>query len=290
MDHLRKALEKADSAPANNSTSTTVRDWMQPVREGNPGLSPSVKVQNNHVVQTHAQSLIDNRLIAASNQHPAVLDRYRVLRTRLQQIFRAQNWRVLGITSATPEAGKTLTTLNLGITFARTDTQRIIVVDADMRKPSTASMFGITAEKGLAEYLSGEAELSEILYQPAGFPNLSLIPGAGQRLVGVANPSELLASGQFDALMKSLRGTGAMILIDTPPLQVGDDVLSIAQRTDCFLLVIEEGKNTAADITDAARQLRDYNLIGTVLNKSSEPPKKFQSYYASEDNTETAKP
>jgi Mrp family chromosome partitioning ATPase len=148
-----------------------------------------------------------------------------------------------------------------------------------MRKPSTAAMFGIHARTGLTDYLSGKAQLSEIIYQPEGIPNLSLIPGAGEHTLGLVNPSELLASANFDSLVKSLRATGAVVLIDTPPLQVGDDVLSVAQRSDCFLLVVEEGKSTVADVEEASRLLRDHNLIGTVLNKSSEQPKRFESYY-----------
>lgn len=290
MDHLRKALEKAEVAPAAATGSATVRDWMQPVRDGNPAHGPSLKLPGDRVVKPDSQAVLDNRLIAASNQQPAVLDRYRLLRTRVQQILKAQNWRVLAITSATPEAGKTLTTLNLGITFARAETQRIVILDADMRKPSTAAMFGIDAPKGLADFLAGNAELAEIMYQPAGIANLTLIPGAGTHTLGIGNPSELLASSQFDALIKTLRGTGSMVLIDTPPLQVGDDVLSIAHRADCFLLVIEEGKSTVNDISEAARLLRDHNLIGTVLNKSSEQPKKFQNYYSSETDKEATNP
>ncbi len=274
MDHLRKALEKVES------NSTTVRDWMQPAAPN--GLSPSAhqdfKAESGRVVTTDANTLSVNRLVALSNESPAILDRYRLLRTRVQQVLKAQNWRVLGITSSAPEAGKTLTTLNLGITIALADTQRVIIVDADLRKPSVAQTMGMSAELGLADYLNGEAELVDIMYQPAICPNLTILPASG--LTPAAHPSELLASARFDNLIKTLRTTGAIILVDTPPLLVGDDVLAIAPRMDCFLLVVEEGKTTVQELKDAARLLHDHHLIGSVLNKSSQVPKRFQSYYA----------
>lgn len=277
MDHLRKALEKAESTPA------TVRDWMQPVKDqpSERAAGSTINVPDSHVVKSDRGSFSANRLIAASNENPAVLDRYRVLRTRVHQAMKAGGWQFLAITSSAPQAGKTLTTLNLGVTFARAETQRVIIIDADMRKPSIAGLFGISPRYGLVDYLRGSTDLSSIIYQPAEFDNLSVIPGVGTE--PAANPSELLASNRLDNLMKALRTTGAIVLVDTPPLQVGDDVLAIAQRVDCFLLVIEEGQTTVDEMREAARLLHDRNLIGTVLNKSSEQPKRFQSYYASKE-------
>ena len=83
------------------------------------------------------------------------------------------------------------------------------------------------------------------------------------------------------------RQAGAIVLVDTPPLLVGDDVLAIAPRLDCFLLVVEEGKTTVQELKDAARLLHDHHLIGSVLNKSSQVQKRFQSYYSTGATGET---
>ena len=275
MDHLRKALEKAESSP------NSVRDWMQPV-DGPRRSITAEDVTNGHIINPDDQTLASHRLVAALNDKPAIVDRYRLLRTRIQQVMKGQNWRALGITSSTPEAGKTLTTLNLGITFARADTQRVIILDADLRKPSVAAALDMNPEHGLVDYLLGNAELADIIYQPAGINNLSIIPGAGQ--IRAENPSELLGSARFETLIKTLRASGAIILVDTPPIQVGDDVLIIAQKLDCWLVVIEEGKTTAPELKEAARLLQDHRVIGTVMNKSSDQPKKFQTYYASAES------
>ena len=281
MDHLRRALEKAES------NTPTVRDWMQPVAQNGLGANKAQDFNPGRTLTTDTGSVDVNRLITLSNESPAILDRYRLLRTRVQQAMKLQEWRLLGLTSSAPEAGKTLTILNLAITMTRTDTQRVIIVDADLRKPSIAQMLGMSPELGLVDYLTGEAELADVIYQPDSCPNLSIIPGAG--LKPALNPSELLASSRFDSLMKMLRATGAFVLVDTPPLMLGDDVLTIAPRLDCFLLVVEEGKTTAGEVKDAARLLQDYHLIGSVLNKSSEAPKGFQSYYAIGETKEAAR-
>ena len=166
---------------------------------------------------------------------------------------------------------------------------RVIVIDGDLRKPSVGAMLGAEPALGLCDYLAGEAEIQDILYQTNGIDNFSFIPGAGVRGSAVANPSELLASTRFDTLIKSLRATDAMIFIDTPPLQIGDDVLSVAHRTDCFLFVVEEGRTTVTELKEAATLLREHNIIGTVLNKSSTQPKHFESYYATGDKPETTR-
>ncbi|MCP5178812.1 MAG: CpsD/CapB family tyrosine-protein kinase [Pseudomonadales bacterium] len=276
MDHLRKALEKADAS------STTVRDWMQPVGNAVRDTQPSrVEVKPTQVIHPDSDIAGNPHLIGFSNKNTVILDRYRLLRTRMQQAMKKNNWSIVSVTSSTPEAGKTLTTLNLGLTFAMTETQKVIVLDADLRKPSTAAMLGLSPEKGLVDYLNGTADLHDVLFQPSGYGGISIIPAAGKNQA--KNPSELLKSSRFDTLMKTLRTSGAIILVDTPPLQVGDDVLTISQHTDCLLLIIEEGKTTSQDLKDAKRLLSNHNLIGTVLNKSEAQPKRFQSYYASSE-------
>ncbi len=284
MDHIAKALEKAQSG-----SDTTVRDWMQARQENAP---PHTGVQHRAVHDDAGQRedvgqtihldpvrLQQNKVVAATQEISPVTDRYRLLRTRLVQIMRPRGWNVLGITSPSAAAGKTLTTVNLAITLARSASQHVYIIDADLRRPSVAHTLGFEPRKGLVDYLRKTASMEEIFYHADSIPNLTIIPGHGSNSLEFTN--ELIDSPEFAQLVRHLKSAGerALILVDTPPIQVGDDVLAATTVTDCFLLLVEEGKTTSQEIQDAARLLSDHNLIGSVLNKSSEKPKKFESYY-----------
>ena len=282
MDHIRKALEKSQA-------DTTVRDWMQPAAgtpEQNPpkpvlltddsGAAPAGSFHLN------TELLRDNRIITAENTSSPLIDRYRLLRTRVQQIMKPRGWSVLGITSPTPQAGKSVTTMNLAIAAARAENQFLVVIDADLRRPRVASLLGLENQLGIVDFLRGYATLAEVQWQFDNLDNLMVIPGRPSR--SLEHPSELLGSSRFESLVRQLRAMGKQVtvIVDTPPLHLGDDVLSIAPALDCVLLVLEEGKSTRDEVEESARLLSDYNLIGTVLNKASEKPKKFESYYQSD--------
>ena len=284
MDHIRKALEKSQS------DARSVRDWMQPV--GNQPAAPvapsapppatgPVEAPPERNLILDKQLLIENNVVTAANESNAVVDRYRLLRTRVRQAMKPNGWSVLGLTSPTPKAGKTLTTLNLAITMAQAENHQVVVVDADLRLPSIAPTLGINVKQGLVDYLRGDVALPDIYQCPTDFPNLTLIPGRATN--DLEHPSELLNSKRFDSMIRGLRSAGetTTVIVDTPPVYLGDDVLAIAPKLDCMILVFEEGVTTSEEIQETARMLTNYNLIGSVLNKSSEKPRKFESYYQS---------
>ena len=231
MDHIRKALEKAG-----NDDASTVRDWMQPVRNGAPApgqpASRGAKAMpTGKMVAFDPTALEANHIMHGPHSQPAVSDRYRLLRTRVTQLMQPQGWTSLGITSPTPGAGKTVTSVNMAITFARAGNQTVILIDADIRKPSVANALGLNIDMGLTDYLSQDISLSDILYQPADIPNLYVLPGRGTETGEHA--IELLNSPKLDHLKAELNGAckpPPLLIFDTPPIHLGDDdVLALAQ-------------------------------------------------------------
>ena len=138
-------------------------------------------------------------------------------------------------------------------------------MDANLRHPSLHTYFGLTPEKGLSDYLTSDIALSELLINPAGFERFVLLPGGSP----MDNSAEMLNSPKMKRLVDELkeRYRSRIVLFDLPPLLSSADVLAFSPYVDAALLVIEEGKTSAAEIQHAAELLQNTRLSGTVLNK-----------------------
>ena len=201
---------------------------------------------------------------------------YKVLRTRVWHQMRTNGWQSLGVTSANPGEGKSLTAINLAINLAMMEIGRkIILVDLDMRRPSLCSYLGISPEYGVSDYLVGGVPLHKVMVD-IGIERFVLIPGTAS----LANSSEILSSPRMARLMQELRSLfpSRIIIFDLPPVLATDDVLAMASHMNAFLLVIEEGKTLSKDLTKVVELLKDANLVGTVLNKSQDPTQKYYGY------------
>jgi Mrp family chromosome partitioning ATPase len=191
---------------------------------------------------------------------------YRVLRTRLLQRARANNWTTIGITSPGQGEGKSVTALNLALTVAREGNNNVFLIDLDMRHPRLCPYIGVTPPKDINQYLAGDAAPEEVLFS-IGIPHLTL---AGT-LTSTEDASELLASGRIEKLFEFIRTVAGqpLILIDLPPLLSTDDALIVAPKVDSCLLVVAEGQSRRDGASKALTLLAEFNLAGVVLNRSS---------------------
>ena len=225
--------------------------------------------------------LESNRILTLDNKqrHP-VQGAYRMLRTRLMQSMRTNQWRVLGVSSIGENEGKTFTAINLAITIAAEFGQEAVLVDLDLQKPSIYEYIGVDAEDvtGLQEYLESDTtELSELCVNP-GIDRLGMLLSSEP----LARSSDVLASARGVQLFSELRATflqNTMIIVDLPPLLAADDALAVAPMIDALLLVVAEGQAERRDVKEVRYMLESFNVIGTVLNKSVEKDSKRTSYY-----------
>lgn len=195
---------------------------------------------------------------------------YNVLRTRVLQRLRTNNWNKLAISSSGPSEGKTLTAINLGISMAREGHQRMVLVDFDLQRPTIATYLGVKdAEHYLNDYISGDANAENILYSTS-IENLWIIPNNRS----IQNSSEILASDKIRKLVSWIDSidSNCVVLFDLPPLLMSDDVLAISPLIDTLLLVLAEGRTTREAAMNTRELIEDHkiNLMGTVLNKSSD--------------------
>ncbi len=273
MDHFSKAVERA------RSENLSVRNWMQ-AEPKQPASAPSapmvtevgtIELDHDHLRSRHV-------LLYPDREDLPAVDVFRLLRTRLLLQMRPNGWTRLGITSAGDKEGKSLTAINLAASLARNGPDRVILVDADLRKPNLADTLGFTVERGLVDHLAAGVPVEDMLVHPEGVPNLLLLPG--RRAEADLNVPELVGSAAMAELMSRIgRMKSAITIVDLPPVLVGDDVIAIAPRLDALLLVVEEGRTNVDELRKAAELTSRFNVLGSVLNKSQHKLERFESYY-----------
>ncbi len=187
----------------------------------------------------------------------------RVFRTSIQLSSAARQSRVIAITSCQPSEGKSTIATNLAAALAQGG-KRVILVDTDMRRPSVYWRLGLTAKKGLSEYLTGNETLEGIIQTHKSLPTLDLIPSGFSPPL----PADLLASEQMKQLVQQLRERYEYVLFDSPPVLSVTDPLIVASQADGVVLVIRQGYCTRAMLNRAAEIFRDVELkvYGFVLN------------------------
>lgn len=274
------ALERAQSEHRGVGTrsASSVRSWVQPAAQ--KLKKSSVAAVARREVQLDVELLKRNHVLCGPGlEDPNVSDQYRLLRTRVLQLMRAKRWHSVGITSPGAKAGKTLTSINLAISVARESNHDVVLIDADIRKPSIAVDLGIAVENSLADYLTGNCSLDGLLVSVAGVPNLTIIPGDQPH--GTKPEPERLKSERMSDLLMNFTNLSrrTVVIVDMPPVLLGDDVIAVAELLDSMLIVVNEGVTNVDDLKEAAQVLADFNLMGTILNRSSLKPKDFAGYY-----------
>lgn len=197
----------------------------------------------------------------------SVLRAYKILRTRILHRLAAQKWHSLAVTGTAPGEGKSLTAINLAMALAQDVNTWVFLVDVDLQRPQVGGYLGMSFAKGLGDYLVGDAQIDDIVYE-AGTDRLAVIPN-GRSL---EHSSELLASPRMAELMRALESETPrrVMVFDMPPLLLSDDVLAFEPQIDALLLVVAEGRTSRGTLLAAREVLSEMNLAGVVLNRSSE--------------------
>lgn len=174
---------------------------------------------------------------------------FRMLRTNIRFLASGASARTFAVTSAGPGEGKTTTTANLAVALAETGL-RVVIVDADMRRPNLAKVLGIEGAVGLSDVLIGRVELDDVL-QPWGSDALGVLPAGDVP----PNPSELLGSVAMRALLDDLGSRYDVVLIDTPPLLSVTDAVLLSEMVTSMLLVVASGRTQRTHVKKALERL-----------------------------------
>lgn len=273
MERIRKALEQAERQRAQNAGNTPAAEeapatgTLSPEDYEAAQAAADMRHSRTQAIEVSHRVLLDNRLISAMADHE-LKDSYRMLRTRVLQILRQNQWNSLAVTGPTSGCGKTLTAINLAISLAMEVTHTVLLVDLDLRKPSIHEYFGFRPETGLSDYLQGDVPLYQALFSPA-IERLTILPSREP----IRNSSEMLRSPKMLALVNEVkhRYPDRIVIYDLPPVLAADDALAFGPYVDAMLMVAAAGSTSRDDLQQALALLKDAKVIGTVLNKSRSP-------------------
>ncbi|NJJ41631.1 CpsD/CapB family tyrosine-protein kinase [Paenibacillus apii] len=214
-------------------------------------------------------------LITVTNPRSTVSEAFRSLRTNIDFSSVDEKIQVIMVTSSGPEEGKSTVTANLAAAYAQAD-KKVVLIDADMRKPTGHRTFSLSNRYGLSSLLSQQANLDEVI-QESEVPNLSIITSGPVP----PNPAEMLASNRMTATLQELRQRFDIVLIDTPPLLAVTDAQIMASKSDGVIMVVSYGK-VKRDIAVKAKAGLDRvgaRMLGVVMNNVKRKASEGYYYY-----------
>ena len=211
----------------------------------------------------HAQAAAQSRLVCLTDQDDSATEAFRLLAVRLRDLRRARPINKLLITSTIPEEGKSLVVTNLGCMLTQGASHRVLLIDADLRKPKLAERFGLERMPGLRDYLEDRQSLESSIFRLEG-AGVWLLP-AGQ---GDANALELLESASMVSMMEQLTEWFDWILIDSPPLLPLADTSVLSRLADGVLLITRQGTSKKRPLEKGLEIVDRRKLLGVVLNSA----------------------
>ena len=286
MSTLIKAIAKSRNKEKSDSSILIKKERVPAAKEKPQGRSqhtgtvkPIKGIEDRKVevsysktqVQVHDPEKLKNNQIFSIFDDVEATNEMKLLRTKILKKMKVVNGNSLMITSANSYEGKTFTSINLGISIAKEFNRTVLIVDADLRKPNSKhcafsqDFFELSVEKGLSDFLTGDADIPDILINP-GIAKLTLIPSG----LPMDNAPELLNSSRMQTMMEELtkRYPDRFVIIDTPPMSQYADAIILSRFVDGVLIVVETEKTSNEDLKKMVNDLKGANILGTLLNKS----------------------
>jgi protein-tyrosine kinase len=274
MSRIEEALERAGQLRDNE-----VRDL--PPRMSGKGMEAELKTIQEPIpkppVSLGDSSVANPYLVVINDPQSPVAEEYKKLKEAVIKVTNQNGFKnMIVVTSSLPGEGKSVTAINLALCIAQEYDHTVLLVDADLRKPSCARYLGIVEDKGLTDCLLSGVDIGEVLLR-TGIGKLSLLP-AGRR---APNPAELFSSRSTRELFQEmkLRYPDRYIIIDTPPVLPFAETRSIASMADGVLMVVKEGLPSQANIVDSIDALKGTNILGLIYNSVEVSGPRRSQYY-----------
>jgi len=192
----------------------------------------------------------------------AIVEHYRRLRAKIMQEQERKPFSSLVVTSPAPQEGKSVTTLNLALSFGMLPSYRVLVVDGDLRKGSLGNWLGVGEHAGLSNLIEGSAELEDVVLKCDETPFYFMVRGSTTK-----PQADLLHSSRLAPQLRRMTEYFSLVLVDTPPLNLVADAQLLASGCDAVLLVARAFSTTRKALERAVQDLSPFRVIGTVLNR-----------------------
>ncbi len=189
------------------------------------------------------------------------IDGYNRLKDNVLYIMDGGKNKVLMIESSVEGECKTTVACNLAVLLGQND-KKVLLIDLDFHKANVHRTMNVDNESGIAEYMLEQKGLSEVI-KHTEYKNVDVLPRGGK----IYNPSLVLLSDKFKAMMEELRGEYDLVVVDTAPVLQASDYIHVSRYVDATIFLVMYGKTKKAQVKDAISELRKnkVNIIGTVF-------------------------
>jgi protein-tyrosine kinase len=214
------------------------------------------------------------KLVIHGNAEAVIIEQYRRLAAVLHQAQVDRGLKVVMVASAQSAEGKTLTAANLALTLSESYRRRVLLVDADLRRPALGRMFGVASASGLAECLKAD-EVQQLRIMNIS-PSLGFLPaGAADH-----DPMSGLTSGRMQQIIDQAAASFDWVILDTPPVGLLTDAHLLAAMVHAAVLVIDAGTTQHAAVQRAIESIGREKIVGVVLNRVEDKVLAETAYYA----------
>ncbi len=288
MSRVFEALQRSQGESPNPNTSPLVPD--QP--EAASAVASAVAVEtpaphfeaaepaNENWLHVPADRVLhpvptpEQRLVVMSEPDSTGAEMFRVLATRLAHMQNKRRLHKLLITSSVVDEGKSVVAANLALTLARRSNEKVLLIEADLRRPTISALFSNSTLRGISEWSEGKLALENSLYQIRDLPVWLLAAGKA-----MDEPLPLLESSRFVKMLETVSASFDWVLMDATPMLPMADSTSIARLVDGVLVVVRDGYTRRRVLNKALETIDKSKLLGVVFNQASMLNVNYDRYY-----------
>ena len=216
----------------------------------------------------------EQRLISITNPNSPGAETFRVLATRLAHLRRKRPIKRLLITSSVGDEGKSVVSVNLAFTLARRAGERVLLIEADLRRPTASALLATTQLRGISEWHQHKLDLQDAFYQVEGMPLWLLSAGKG-----IEEPLPLLESEAFAQMLNAVSEGFDWVLLDSTPVLPMADATSLSRLCDGVVVVAREGHTRKRMLNRALNSIEKHKQLGFVFNEASIVQVGYERYY-----------
>lgn len=241
-----------------------------------------MRMNHQHAAKYSSRKRKKNKLtnlkrkdVCISDKTPfGIVESYKTIRTNLLYSIAAKQTKVIVVSSAGPSEGKSTTCANIAITLAQTSV-KVLLIDADMRKPTQHKIFRLSNSSGLSNSIGGFSATSEVIEKQVR-ENLDVLT-SGQT---PPNPAELLASKNMTSLLELVGKSYDYIIIDTPPINVVSDAMVLLNKSNGVVLVCKQGQTTYDEMQKVIDSVKvtESSILGVIVNNVRHEEKLYGKY------------
>ncbi|WP_286270952.1 XrtA-associated tyrosine autokinase [Thalassotalea hakodatensis] len=285
MSTIEKALakKKGDAATTEKTTDKKVATQTEVTQPAIPKTAITNAKIDNNVLEIDKVNLADKGYLIDTGSRKSIKDEFRQIKRKLlnnafgppSKLLNHPN--LIMISSAKPNEGKTFVSINLALSIALEQDKTVLLVDADVLRPSINRELGVEQTEGLIEFLlDPDKDVSDVIFN-TNIDKLKMIPAGNPHHLS----NELLASEKMAALANELanRYPDRVVIFDCPPLVGVTETLVLANLMGQALVVVEESKTSITSIKEATESLNEDLAVGLVLNKAIRSHKDLYGYY-----------